>query len=727
MQKYFCYHRHTYSSNIATIDCTVSNEDYAKKSIELGHEWLSSAEHGGVINFIDCYSMAKKYGLKYIHVGEYYFVPDRLEKDKSNYHLILVAKNKKGFEEMNYIMSEANMTGYYYKPRIDLELLKKLPKDSVYVTSACIGNFLRNYPDTKPLLEEIIDIFGDNFFLEVQPHFTSKQIEYNKLMKQLSKEYGLKLIGATDSHMINESDVQDRDYLLHSKGLIYEDEEGWILHYQTYDELFNNFMKQGIWSEDEVRELIGNTLLLTNTEDIIINTKMKVPTIFPDKDRNWKLGYLKKLVFERFEKYKKEIPKDMWTRYVNEIIEEFNIIEKTSLEDYFLTNYHIINKGIEYGGILTKTGRGSATSFLINFMLGFTTVDRLKAKVPMLRERFMGISRILENNSCADIDFNLYNRECFVKAQTELLGEHSSYPMIAYGTLGIKSAFKMLCRAKDIDVDLSNEISKIITTYLKDKEYNESAELEDYLKDEYHRQLVNDSSHYKGIIDSFSQHPCSYLLSTNTDLRREFGVIKTPNNDFVVNITGEQAEKFGYLKNDLLIVTVVGMNDKLFKRIGIDIPSSMQLCDMVKNDKKTWDLYGEGFTMCLNQMESNGTTQKSMKYKPISVEELCNLVAIIRPACKSIYPMFEKRQIFEYGIKDLDELLKGEFLESSLIIYQEQIMLLLQWLGFPEKDGYDIMKAISKKKIDVIESVKEKFEIKLTEAIIKDMLKTKAV
>lgn len=431
MKKYFCYHKHTYSSNVATIDCTVSNEDYAKKSIELGHEWLSSCEHSGMPNWVDAYMTAKKNKLKYIHVGEFYFVPNRIveeerltkiqsgyfggwkeeervelvkAKDKSNYHLILVAKTRKGFEEMNYIMSEANSSGYYYKPRIDLDLLRQLPKGEVYCTSACVGSFLRDYPKTKPILEELIDIFGDNFFLEVQPHHTEKQIEYNKLLKELSKEYGIKLIGATDSHMIDAIGVKDRDYLLHSKGLIYEDEEGWFLHYQSYDELFNNFMKQGIWTESEVEELINNTLILTNTEEIVIDTKMKIPTIFPDKDRDWKLGYLKKLVFSKWESYRETVDKSMWKTYVDEIIEEFNIIEITHLEDYFLTNYHIIQKGIEYGGVLTKSGRGSATSYLINFMLGFTTVDRLKAKVPMLRERFIGIARILENNSCADID-----------------------------------------------------------------------------------------------------------------------------------------------------------------------------------------------------------------------------------------------------------------------------------------------------------------------------------
>ncbi|MGL6131313.1 MAG: hypothetical protein ACRCZ9_06850, partial [Fusobacteriaceae bacterium] len=230
-----------------------------------------------------------------------------------------------------------------------------------------------------------------------------------------------------------------------------------------------------------------------------------------------------------------------------------------------------------------------------------------------------------------------------------------------------------------------------------------------------------ESAYYNGIIDSFSVHPCSYLLS-NSDIKRSFGLIKTPNGTIVANVTGTQAEKLGYLKNDLLIVTVVGMNDALYKRIEIEQPESNELYDWVTGDDKVWGLYEKGHTQCLNQMESQGTTSKTMRYKPKTVEELCNMVAIIRPSCRSIYPIFEQRKEFSYGIADLDKLLQGEFLDTSLIIYQEQIMELLKWLGIPDSEGYAIMKAISKKKLEVIETVKERFEEKLMEAIIKDML-----
>lgn len=426
---YFNAHRHTYNSNISMIDSTVSNEDYAERAKELGHKWLSSCEHGGSVNFIDAYMTANKYGLHYVHVAEYYFVPqieanisvylpDRPygeidenkseiinEKDKSNYHLLVIAKTRRAMEEMNYIMSLANMYGYYYKPRIDFNMLKELPKGEYFVTSACLGGILRDY-DVKPeILEEMIDIVGkDNFFLEVQYHDTDKQREHNRLCKKLSEKYGIRLIAGCDSHMIHEKQKVDRDYMLQSKGIVYEDEYGWYLDYPTYNEAVDRFKKQGVLSEYDILQAMDNTLLLTETEDIIIDTKMKVPTMFPNKDRNWKLAYFKKLIFDNWKKYRVDIPKSQWQKYIKEIKLEYDIVEKTVMEDYFISNYHIIKLGIEKGGILTRSSRGSGASFFINMLLGFTTIDRIQSKLPMLPERFMSISRIIENNSSPDID-----------------------------------------------------------------------------------------------------------------------------------------------------------------------------------------------------------------------------------------------------------------------------------------------------------------------------------
>lgn len=313
----------------------------------------------------------------------------------------------------------------------------------------------------------------------------------------------------------------------------------------------------------------------------------------------------------------------------------------------------------------------------------------------------------------------MYNREAFIEAQKEIFGEHSNYFMVAWGTLGTKSAFKMLCRAKNIDVDLANEISKLITAYEIDKKHNDNAVIEDYIKEEEHRQLLKEAEKYTGIIDSMSQHACA-LIVFNGDIRREFGLLRAPNGTLVANVTGVEADKLGYLKNDFLVVQVVGMNHKLYNRIGMDVPHSKDLYDMVSLDDKVWDLYANGYTMCLNQVESSSTTQKVMRYKPRTVEELCAFIASVRPSFQSMYSKFERREKFEYGIKKLDDFLKGKYLNGSYLLYQEQQLLLLILIGINEGEAYSVLKAISKKKIEVIQSIEIEFKEKLFKYVSDD-------
>ena len=718
MKKYFNYHIHSYYSNIATPDVVASKRDYAKKAKELGHEWLSSCEHGQATGFTDCYSISEEFGLKFIYVAEFYFVRDRFEKDVSNYHMILVAKTNNAIRELNYITSEANSSGYYYKPRIDLDLLKQLPKNEVICCTACVGGFLRDYPNTKDILSELISIFGkDNLFLEVQSHNVDKQVEYNKLLKTISKEYGLKLIAGVDSHMIETVDSQLRDYLLHSKGIIYEDEREWVCDYPDYETLKQRFLLQGIWTENEVETFIDNTLELTESEVFKIEKKMRIPDIFEGKSREFKLSYFKKLIWDAWEKEKPKKKKELIPKYEEAIREEYNIVESSNTENYFIMDNALLKEGVENGGILTRTGRGSGTSFYINNLLGFTTLDRVDMKIPLIPERFMSIDRV-QSGSLPDLDINLWNREAFIQAQKKIFGEHSNYFMIAYGTLGVKSAFKMLCRAKNIPVETADEISKLISTYEKDKKHNESVELKDYISNEYIH-LIEESDIYTGIVDSCSQHPCGMLL-LNGDIRREFGLIKAPNGALVANITGAEADKFGYVKNDLLIVQVVGMNDALYKRIGVKIPSSNEIIEISRTDSEIWKLYENGFTMCLNQVEGNGTTLKVMKYKPKTFEELCAFIASVRPGFQSFYNIFEKREKFEFGVKKIDDFLRGDFLDGSFLLYQEQQLMLLVLIGIDGGEAYTVLKAISKKKKHVIESVEKEFKEKLLKYIEED-------
>lgn len=186
------YHKHSYYTNIRVPDSVVSYEDYAKRAVELGQKILSSVEHGWQGRYIECYELAKKYNLKFLFGTEAYYVHDRKEKDRTNTHLILLAKNENGRKAINNILAEANISGFYFQPRIDEELLFSLPKDDVWVTSACCGGIWRyGFEEAEKFVVKCKEYFNDNFFLEVQAHNTDKQKEIAKETIRLKYTYNI--------------------------------------------------------------------------------------------------------------------------------------------------------------------------------------------------------------------------------------------------------------------------------------------------------------------------------------------------------------------------------------------------------------------------------------------------------------------------------------------------------------------------------------------------------
>ena len=233
------YHRHSMYTNIRISDSTARNEDYAKRAQELGHGIISSVEHGFQGRYIEGYEYGKQYGLKFLFGTEAYWVKDRLEKDRTNAHIVLLAKNENGRQAINDILAEANITGYYYQPRLDLSLILSLPKDDVWVTTACIAFW--KYNDDQIVLD-LHKHFGRNFFLEVQYHNTESQKQLNKKILDLANRYNIQTIMGCDSHYITEDKAWERDEYIKSSGIVYEDEQGWYLDYPDGDTAYNRFV-----------------------------------------------------------------------------------------------------------------------------------------------------------------------------------------------------------------------------------------------------------------------------------------------------------------------------------------------------------------------------------------------------------------------------------------------------------------------------------------------------
>lgn len=697
--RYNNYHKHTHYSNIGgTPDSIVKPIDYVNRAIELGHTTLSTCEHGYAGNIFEYYDLAKSNGLKFIYCVEFYYVDDRDPslKDRSNTHLVVMARNEKGKRAITHLISEANTTGYYYKPRIDKKLLLSLDPNDVVVTTACVGSYIgKHVRYEEDFVLPLFEHFGDSFYLEIQDKVHTKQIEYNKKILELHLKYNIPMIHACDSHYIYPEQEKDRDEFLQGKDVFYDDEEGFILDYPDSDTIFQRYGEQGVFTSEQVEQALKNTLVIDDFEDIYMDKEIKMPTLYPELTHEEKVKKLKDIITLEWKKDMKDIPKEKIKEYIDAIRFETQIVADTHMEDYFLINYEVIKKAKEKGGVLTRTGRGSAPSFYINKLLGFTEIDRVSAPVTLYPTRFMSKSRILETKSLPDIDFNCADQQPFIEATRDTFGDDHIFCMVAYGTMQDSEAFRNYCRALKMNMDDYNEVGK---------------NLDLYRNDQYWGKIIEESKKFIGVIDGVSPHPCAFLL-LDKPIQDEIGVIRTVNTvtkkvTYCCLIDSGTSDKWKYLKNDYLVVTVWDIINKSFNEVGKPIPNIRQLSSLVEGDKDVWKLYEDGMTATLNQTGSDSGTQQIMQYKPKSIRELSQWVAAIRPSFASMKGYFLDRQPFSYGIKEFDELLKES---DNFILFQENIMAVLVYAGFEEDETYGLLKAIAKKKKGIIEPIQERF------------------
>jgi DNA polymerase III alpha subunit len=726
---YCNFHRHSFWSNIIISDSTVSQEDYAIRAKELGHKLLSSVEHGYPGRYIESYELAKKYDLKYLFGVEAYWVKDRFEKDRTNSHINILARTEVGRKAINRVLAEANLSGFYYRPRLDLDLIFSLPKNDIWISSSCIAFW--KYEDIDDIVMQLHEHFDQNFFLEVQYHNTESQKAINKKALDLSNHHGIPIIFGADSHYINLKQSKDRDDYLLSKNVRYEDEDGWYMDYCDDQTAVQRFIDQGILSHNQIHEAIENTNTFLQVEEYdseIFNKNVKLPTLYPKKTQEEKDKLFSELVWQKWEEEKDNVPEKSHNKYEEEIKKELDVIIETKMSDYFLLNYEIIKRGKDIGGNITLTGRGSAPSFFLCKLLGFTTVDRISATVKLFPERFITKERILEAGSLPDIDFNLGNPEVFAQAQIDVLGEDCSYPMLSYGTLKPKAAWKLYARAKYVDFATANTISEQIDEYemaLKhlDEDDKDSLNVLDFINPDYQK-LYLESAKYLGIVSDAKVSPCGFIL-LNKNIKEEIGIIKIK--EHICSLMDILwAEQYHFLKNDLLKVSVVDLIYKVYKKIGINPHPFPELLKICHNVEKVWAIYKNAWTMGINQVEQTSTKGRVAKYAPTNISELSAFVAAIRPGFKSMYKQFESREPFSYGIESLDKLIQTKEFPQSYMLYQENAMQVMAYAGILIAITYEVIKNVAKKRAEKIFEYKKQFlqgmvsKIKKAEKITED-------
>lgn len=405
---YHNYHKHDHWGNPWTTDVIVKPEEYCKRAIELGHTTVFTTNHGVTGNIFDWMDVSKKYGLKMCYGAEAYYVDDIQEKDRSNRHLVIIAKNNEGVMQLNDIMTEAHENGFYYKPRIDKKSLMSLTPGNFVITTACVAGIWNN----PELMLALNNRFRGNFFLEVQDHNIDIQMEVNRQLLQFSEDAGIPIIHANDSHYIYPGDAQYRDIFLRGKGMFYEDEGEMLLDYPDSDEIFRRYKKQGILTSAQVQQALESTLIFDECEEItVINDDIKLPSVSDNPQQE-----LRNIINSQWLVERKNIPKERHQEYLDAIRYEVDIIEKTHMENYFLIDYNVVKNGQKkYSGKLTNTGRGSAPSFYVTKLLGLTDIDRIAAPITLFPTRFMSIERILGARSLPD---KLHNEQNMVSIYT---------------------------------------------------------------------------------------------------------------------------------------------------------------------------------------------------------------------------------------------------------------------------------------------------------------------
>lgn len=742
------YHKHTSYSNVLVTDCAASYEEYVQRAVELGQNVISSVEHGYQGNYYVPYELVQKYNeelykkviqnqmteseynkkkLKFIFGAEAYWVKDRLAeypkvdkktgeviqdeyvKDRTNCHIILLAKNEEGRRDINEILSIASIDGFYGQPRVDIELLLKINPENVMITTACLKYWV--YDDIEEITRKLYEHFGDNFFLEIQYHNTDIQKKINVRILELHNRLGIKIILGCDSHYIYPNQSQERDNYLEARGIIYdEDEKGWYMDYPDESEVRRRLKVQGILNDKQIDECIKNTDILLDFDDIVLDKNIKLPKNYRfngewvgDKTQEWRDTTLRDLVYSKWNDIKNTIPKERYSEYERGIEYELNAIIETKMSDYFLIDYELVKTGVAKGGIITKTGRGSGVSYYINSLLGFSNIDRFISPVKLYPDRFISKTRILSTRSLPDLDLNLGTPDIFAEAQIEVMGDGHAYPMISYKPLKVSSAFKLYAKSQGLDFEIANDITSQIKEYEKalknaEDDLKESIYLYDFVDKKY-KNYIDESKKYRGIINSKSQAPCGYLIYDG-DIKREVGLIRcksdaTKKEVITTVIDGMVAENYKFVKNDLLKVDIWLTINNIFKAAGVKTPTVPEMTKMVENDKKTWEVYSSGHTLGINQCESRFGMQCCKRYKPQNMMELTSLVAALRPGFKTQLDNFLNRLPYTTGVSELDDLLKDSF---HYMMYQESIMTYLGWLGIEQTETYAIIKKISKKK-----------------------------
>ncbi len=683
------------------------------KAKELGMSSVAITDHGCMFGVVDFYKTAKKEGIKPI-IGCEVYVANRTLKDKNPVfdkgqgHLVLLAKNNIGYQNLIKLVSISYVDGFYYKPRVDLNELKKY-SEGIVCLSACLAGYVSqaildgNYDEAKRKALEYKEIFGEeDFYIEIQDQNLEEQKEVNLKLCELAKEIGVKVVATNDVHYVEKEDSKIHDVLMciqmgktlnDPTRMRFGSDEFYLKSRSEMEEIF-----------PYAKDSIDNTLEIANkcNVEFDFNTihlpKYDVPTGYTPST------YLRELCFkglyERYENPNSDI--------IDRLNYELDTIEKMGYVEYFLITWDFINFS-KKNNIMVGPGRGSAAGSIVSYTLRITDIDPIKYS--LLFERFLNPERVSMPD--IDIDFCYERREEVINYVKEKYGKDHVAQIITFGTMGAKAAIRDVGRVLDIEYNKVDKIAKEIPTTLGmtiDKALEVNPNLKNmHEEDKETKELIDISKQIEGMLRHASTHAAGVVISKNpideyVPLYKHQDLIST-------QFTMTTLEELGLLKMDFLglrtLTVIRDALDLIKKNHNIDIDFSK----MDYDDKKVYELLSSGNTLGVFQLESAGMRVFMKQLKPTNFEDIVAGISLYRPGPMDSIPAYINNKNNPDKITYIHEKLKPIMeVTYGCLVYQEQVMQVVRELaGYTYGRSDIVRRAMGKKKMDVMEEERKNF------------------
>lgn len=707
-------HLHTHTE-YSLLDGSNKIKSYVKKCVDMGMTAAAITDHGVMYGVIDFYKECKAAGINPVLGCEVYVAPgsrfdrERVQGEDRYYHLILLAENNLGYQNLIKIVSAGFVDGYYYKPRVDFEILEKYHEGIICLSACLAGEVARllsrgAYDEAKEVAVRYRDTFGEgNYFLELQNHGIDLQKTVNQGLLRLSKETGIPLVATNDCHYTNKEDADSHDVLLCIQTgkklqdvdrMRFETDEFYVKSEEEMLELFP-YAKEAVYRTQEIADRCQVEIVFGET---------KLPHFeVPEGYDSW--TYLNKLCYEGLDRRYGDKAESLKSRLEYEL----NVIKNMGYVDYFLIVWDFINYARTHG-IPVGPGRGSAAGSLVSYTTGITNIDPIKYS--LVFERFLNPERVSMPD--IDIDFCYERRSEVIDYVIEKYGKDCVTQIVTFGTLKARGVIRDVGRVMDLPYGYVDSIAKMIPMDLGitlDKALTMNQELKAlYEADDQIRNLIDVARTLEGLPRNTGMHAAGVVIA-GKPMDEYVPLSRGGDGTIVTQFVMTTIEELGLLKMDFLgLRTLTVINDAV-KLVEKNHNIKLDIDNIDYNDQGVMEMISAGKCEGVFQLESTGMKNFMKELKPHSIEDVIAGISLYRPGPMDFIPDYIKGKNNQEGIvydcPELEPILAPTY---GCIVYQEQVMQIVQSLAGYSLGGADeIRRAMSKKKQYVIEENREIF------------------